>query len=464
MGLKDGLKKSINRQIDKSKDQISKSINRTSDDIKRSVKNGIKPYKQKTNSIINTAKDIANMPSKAADTIKHTAQSTKQFANGLKDAEGVKGKAQYLGNATKNYLQKFDFANKIKNKATDTVAFIKKWYHQLIWVSSAVLSIYLIVNIVIGFISLSFVISPSPHYYCDTEASASLKKTAVYQQYCNDGKNFDLENLNGHYIIQDGSGPCTDCATANMLMRYYSTKDINFFDYLWDDNGQYTSVGQSISCSTATGTTNLRKVVNGNSSNSTSCTAKSIIPGTIKFAKEHNKGYWSMANWGYLRDASLDLAAYEETSNYYSSNAKNENWVFDLSVDNYGVGSTWSVIWEDTCIIDGIVCKRVTASGSSITGETIKSTLSDASVCGAAGVLVYYNYGSGKNHAVLITDYDGQFWYIIDSAKGIAGGYEGPMDGSNNFAIFESEVRALLDSGSNSCGRMSIVRICYVVN
>lgn len=422
------------------------------------VKNGV------ANKIDNATQGVKNGIDNATRPVKNAAEFGKAFAN----AKGLKAKAGLVANKASQKFKGYEIYKKLKE-------LILKVQKIASWIAAhaypiAIISAILVVGTTatIFIISVAQSVSPTPHYYCDTEADGSLKKTAVYQQYCANGNNFDLENLNGHYIVQDGSGPCTDCATANMFMRYYTIKGLNFFDYMWDDTGMYKNEGQTLSSSISTSPVTIRKAVNGNTSASTTCTSKvGLAHGARQFASEHGITGWTMANWCYFRDDSLDLAAYEQTDDYYMSNADSDKWVFDLSVPNKGTGSSWCVYWSQILQVSDINAIEVTAEGSSVTGETIKELLNDSNVCGDAGILLYYNYpkgGSTGHHAILVTKYDEDtgYWYVIDSAKGLSGGYEGPLDGSGNFGIYDTDIAALLNSGAHSNGGYSINRICYI--
>jgi hypothetical protein len=418
------------------------------------VKNGV------SNKIDNAKQGVRNGIDNATRPVKNAAVFDKEFAK----AKGVKAKAGLVANKFKG-SETYKKLKELILKVQQIAAQIAAYAYPLV-IIAAILIVGATATIFI--ISVAQSVSPTPHYYCDTEADSSLRKTTVYQQYCTNGDNFDLENLNGHYIVQDGSGPCADCATANMFMRYYTTKGLNFFDYLWDDTGMYKNDGQTLSSSLSTSPVTIRKAVNGSNNNSTACTSTvGLAHGARQFASEHGVTGWTMANWCYLRDESLDLATYEQTDDYYLSNADNDKWVFDLSVPNKGIGSTWCGCWSQVLQVSDINAIEVTAEGSSVTGETIKDLLSDGNVCGDAGILLYYNYpkdGSTSNHAILITKYDEDtgYWYAIDSAKGLSGGYEGPLDGSGNFGIHDTDIAALLDSGEHANGEYSINRICYI--
>ena len=388
----------------------------------------------------------------------------KNFANDFKNANS---KSKFLGNKIKNNVgnnlaHTIDKIKKMFKRVADVVKFIAA-HIKLIGIAALItIAIYAGVIFVISIVQAC---NPTPHYYCDLNASSSLKKTAVYKQYCSNGKGFSLENLQGHYIIQDGSGPCTDCSLANLMMRYYSSKDVNFFDYLWAEDGLYTVDGQTIESNHISTPTTLRHAVNGGQTSASDETTSSKKNGSIEFSTVHGRQI-NMANWGYLRDDSLDLAQYEQTSDFYQDNSDNENWVWDLSLRDGESGTTWAVVWSHEIKIGDVRCTIETEEGSGLTSDALldvfngerNGTLTDP----AAGCLVYYSYPGDGNHAVLITGYEDNHWRIVDPAKGISGGFEGPLDGSSNFAIHDSGLSALFDSKQNSCNGYAITRICYV--
>ncbi len=440
------------RAFNNAKERAHNAPKNAADSVKKGVSDKIDLEKQKF------------MHSKPVEGFKNA----KAFGQEFKNAKGFKGKAGLIANKASQKFKSYEFYKKMKEmflKIQKVASWVAAHAYPIAIVTAVVLVLY---NGTLFAISIIESVSPTPHYYCDTEASASLKKTAVYQQYCGD-RGFDLENLNGHYIIQDGSGPCTDCATANMFMRYYTSQGLNFFDYLWDETGQYQMCGETLDSSLVSTPVTIRKAINGGTSAVTDTTCGSPANGAAAFASKNGVGGWTMANWGYLRDESLDLSAWDATSDYYLSNADSDKWVFDLSIPNNGAGSSWAVYWSQVLGVDSILCiENTSPGGTAITGDTIKDLLCDPNVCGDAGILLYFDYdGDGEgNHAILITKYEEStgLWYGIDSARGLAGGYEGPMDGSGNFVWKDIQVRALLNSGSNRNGNYGIAQICYIAN
>lgn len=455
MGLKDG-------GADKWGQRFAKTVERRVNNISKNAADGIKQKgKFAGDSVAHTGRQIKQGIDNVAKPIKGAAALGKDLAN----AKGLKAKAQLLGNKAGQKFKGTDFYKKLKElflKLQKMASWIAAHAYPLA-IASAVVLVGSFATIFI--ISVAQAATPTPHYYCDTEADGSLKKTAVYQQYCGDKGLFELEELNGHYIIQDGSGPCTDCATANMMMRYYTMKDLNFFDYLWKEDGQYSPSGQVLVTDHLATPTTIRHCINGTTTVRTTSLIKPANRnkpnGACKFALKNGISGWTMSNWGYLRDDSIDYESYEMTSDFYADNSANENWVFDLSVANRAPGSSWAVYWTGTTTVADMVCQETTAEGSAITGDYIKDLFSNSAVCAEAGILMYFDYGDGQ-HAVLLTKYDGGEWYIIDSAMGLAGGFEGPI--SDTFAWKASELNTLLNSGSNSAGGLKILRICWIAN
>ena len=42
-----------------------------------------------------------------------------------------------------------------------------------------------------------------------------------YKQYCENETSFmKFSDIDGHYVVQDGAGPCCSCAMLNMLISY----------------------------------------------------------------------------------------------------------------------------------------------------------------------------------------------------------------------------------------------------
>ena len=317
---------------------------------------------------------------------------------------------------------------------------------------------------VIFWISLTQAIGDTPHYYCDLDASPNIKNSAVYKQYCTQSRTvFSFENLTGHYVVQDGSGPCSSCSTLNMIIRYYTYYGINIYEYLWQENGQYTLEGQNVHETRNT----LRKAIN--TSAETSCTCGSWAKGSKYFAKLHGKGSdYKMANWGYYSDNSLDIAEWDQTGSVYIEGLYNKDgWVFDLSLEcvehttadgvRYGANTSWATLWEPKdIVIGGIPLKVKHESGSQLNADYIAQLLDSPDICGAAGIHVFYGYPKPGNkdgqHGILITGYEGdgdnRIWYVVDPGKGLAGGFEGPLN-SSTFALNSEGLTALFKSGGN---------------
>lgn len=429
------------------------------DGASRAFKQSLEPLKHDTNEAIESV----------GDTVRNTKQGLSDFKNyreGIKNAEGFRGKTAAAVKPAWNKAKNTETAKNIK-KMIDKIRLVASKVASLAEpLGAATLVISALYFIIFFGISVFQSVTPTPHYYCEVDAGPSLKKTAVWRQYCDDGTGFDLENLNGHYIVQDGSGPCTDCSMANLFMRYFTMQELNFFDYLWKEDGQYGMEGQTLSSSVVATPVTVRQAVNGGSSAATDTTCGSAKYGTANFGAAHGHPI-TMANWGYLRDESLDLAKYEETSAYYFNNWDNDNWVWDLSLPDRSNGTTWNASWTQTLEIDGYTCITKHIESSDLTGEFIKDLLKGkGDAVPDAGVVLYYAYSVDGNskHAILLTDYDENtgYWRCVDPAKGVNGGYEGPMDNSKHFAIHDQQINLLLNSGQNKRGVYRIVSITYV--
>lgn len=436
-----GLKRPTNKSTNSSQPNANKHLK------KWNSKNSSQTKSFKDTSIgqaLNNKKDELSRDFKGrTKNIRDSYESASSFINSFKNQKGFKNKAKFLGNKFKDT----DTAKKIEETITKIQRIanvIASYAYPILIVTAIVLLLYVGSMFII---SISQGISETPHYYCDTEASASLKRTDVYKQYCT--KNgFVLENLNGHYLVQDGSGPCLCCAYGNLLMRYYASFDYNVFDYLWGEDGRYSPDGQMLEVSGVGVNTTWRHATNRNLvSRCRDSNAGSAKYGAKNFAIEHGKSSWRMSNWGYLRDDSLDIDYWDDSMEYYESNYNNEHWVWDLSIDSNGPGSDWNATVSGDVKIDGLICRTVCTTIEN--GDKIKELFSNPDVMSDAGIILYYKHGSSA-HAILLTGYDEEYgWICIDSAQGLYGGYEGPLTNSN-FAWNGNAIEALLDDPDGS--------------
>lgn len=324
--------------------------------------------------------------------------------------------------------------NKYLKEASKVISFIASNIQTILVI---LLIIIVACYFLITFMSIFQAIGSTPHYYCDIDADKGVKRSKVYQQYCTNGSvGFELDNINGHYIVQDGSGPCTDCACLNLLLRYYTSKEINLYDYLWDNTGQFIADNNALSLDTTFGNTSIRKYIAA--SGNTNCSNKaSLTRGSKWFAKKHptknisNSNNFSKADWGYVRDESLSFEGLDFDEAINTDEAKNistnDNWVWDLSCE-----TTWSAQWGEGnyITIDG-----VTATWEYPEKWTNKEELKALLLKYPSGIVAWRNYGSG-NHAILITGWneEEQCFNVVDSALATSGGFEGPAT-SPNFVI-----------------------------
>lgn len=405
--------------------------------------------------------------------------------NAIKDPKGalINGAASIGGKSAKKVKE---MANKIRAirqliaVTTKVVKFIITWIKPIAIVGAVVL---ILGNLAIFALGVAQSVSPSPHYYCDLEANRSVKNSTVYQQYCKRSElAWNVDNINGHYIVQDGPGPAASCAMANMLLRFYTIEtsdlwfgDTNVYDYLWQSDGQYNNRGNSVGNSTNSNNS-LRNVLNNYNTTTPNEeeSAASMTNGSREFATLQGKSNYTMSNWGYLRDETIDIKDYVQTDDYYNDNSDNKKWIWDLSLNNKAPGSNWRWITGDESSWDTSFRLNVTKfnveqmvcpsgdEGYAILKKRINDVLSSKSKSGhwteyykgSAGIMVQYTRTGGGDpnltHTILITKHTADTWYGVDSSLGTSGGYEGPLDGSGNFVADDSAIAALLNSDSQT--------------
>ena len=408
---------------------------------------------------------------------------------------GTKAAGKGIWNGIKNN------AKKRKEKITNSKAYKKAakmarfvYMHGFVFgIGTAI--IVLGYSLTIFLIGVAQAVGHTPHYYCDIDAAKPVKESNVYKQYCKrQSLSWSVKNINGHYIVQDGTDKQNkieeNCAILNMLLRFYTidTEDfwfggINVYNYLWQKDGQYTMYGNSVAATADNSNNTIRQVfnnnnkeINGNFSKNTGNTPN----GTLQFANEHDIANFDGANWGYLRDDTIDYKKWEVTSDFYDPQKNNAKWVWDLSIKPNEQGFRWDMIdWNDIKIRFGVtqakINKQIIAnhdaeyykkqykeqimfllSGKSDAGVDDDKIISEY-YKGSAGIVVKYTQksaldGKEKDHTVLITRYDNDpnsneyVFFGVDSKKGITGGFEGPLDGTGRFVIDDIGVNDMLKS------------------
>ena len=431
-------------------------------------------------------------------------EANKDYKNDLKKSkkenhQTIGGKLGHRANRVKGKLK-----NRFEKTAKTTMKIAKNVvkFAKLLWLP--ILLVLIAYNGVIIGIGISQGLASSPHYYCDPDAPKSIKSSSVYQQYCVRKSNiWGVDNINGHYIVQDGKGPAASCAILNMILRFYSIDDDEFaygksnvYSYLWQQDGRYTNRGNSVG-GDDTGVTalkSIRQVLNNGASTANTKLNNNLENGTRSFALAHDKSNFTMSNWGYLRDESIDYEDYMLKSDFYDSQADNDKWVWDLSLDNMAEGTSWldsdfnskSGNWDFSVRMGVTRCNIETFKipagdkgyeifknridnilvGTS-EGETDEdkhfSTFLGKYYKGSAGVVLQYtktydNPTAEKEdyiHTILITkkEVSGNgtvTWYGVDSSLGTAGGWEGPLDGTGRFVVDDVWIAKLLNGSSNS--------------
>lgn len=393
--------------------------------------------KQKTSDKIDLAKN------------KIAHSNAAQFAN----QKGLKNKAAFLGKSALNKAKNTNAAKKLQNAA-------KKAAKAAQFIASNIVPISIICgvlvfgsNLAIMVVGITQAVGETPHYYCETDPSDSVKQSKEYKQYCENETSFmKFSDIDGHYVVQDGAGPCCSCAMLNMLIRFYYANGINIYDYLWQSDGKYAPIGNSILTDNSA-QYNLRLFITGNiSENTDPWRAKLGVNGSKDFAKSHGKNDYTMANWGYLRDPTIN------NSEGYGDLSTNENWVWDLSLENDAPGTGWEAQWYsgNNVTIEGTTATIVHESRAIRSINEFKILLN----AHPAGIVVYREYTPGNNHAILVTGYDestGRFT-VVDPARGFYGGFEHDADecvSGGGVTIYNNDI--LSDpsgTAANGCNHM----------
>lgn len=440
------------------------SFNKANSKIKTTIKNGADHSKEQFhNAKERISGDIKQGASDTLNSIKDKAKysSVGRFAQ----EKGFKNKAKFIGKGALNKFKSTDVYNTFKKVQKGIGNFlnfiIANW--QIILIIIAVLLVAS--TLALFAVSIAQTIGENPHYYCYTNPSPEIRKSKEYMQYCtNDASYIKFDDVNGHYVVQDGAGPCTACCVLNMLIRFYYSNDINIYNYLWQSNGQYGSVGNTLQA-TDSNEYNFRRYITGYiGKNEDMFTAKGQPNGSIDFAASFGKSNYTMANWGYLRDPTIDSG-----EGYGDMN--NENWVWDLSIaENNGEGSSWGTQWGNG--------RSVTIEGTTATfvevNEPIKSLddFKELLIAHPSGIIVYRQYGvmtgsSYPRHGILVTGYDedNQCFKIVDPAFGMSGGYErlatdGDCIKSNGVEIFNNSI--LSDPTGSTYGQPNMMKYVYL--
>ena len=391
--------------------------------------------------------------SKAVTTGKNIGTTGKNLGANIKDlANAKKGErlanlkklGSQLGKDTKNCFKGTRIEQKVKmliEKIRKIVQFIVS-NGKIIAIISAIVGIILLVAPFV--ISIVQTIGKTPHYYCevpgDDGVDEGIKNSALYQQYCaTGGSSLNLEDMNGHYIVQDQSGPCTACCTMNMTMRYFAANGINIYDYMWDDSGEYVNklddvtVNQHASSAyIADGCTesdNWYNIISQADNTSQSNGTNEPWP---TFAAKHGYKRTLQANWGYYYSDDI----WDNGTDSVTAARENDKWTWDLS---YGSPGHWyadmGTLTGTSITIDGVTC-TYTFVGAAITKNELITLLENH----PSGVCVCGHRSTGGGHGILISKYDAteDKFYVIDSGKYLGGGFEGPAD-SNLFCCYSGE-------------------------
>ena len=266
-----------------------------------------------------------NPVSKTVRGVKNTANNIGSFAK----QKGLKNKLKFLRQTKRG--------QKLEQKLYKIVKLVIKFRH-----------VGFIGVILIGLLNLTFGImgmvqnyGETLHYYCPIgkDTDPGILRSALYQQYCShlmpSNMGIGFEELNGHYLIQTGSGPCTMTARANLWIRFFAKNDIPIYDYLFTESGDCEIKGvnghmNNHSPSDVTDETFMRAFYDhGNAQNNDSFRNKTEkVVDALKANGLFQSGKPVNATMGYIRSEDL----YEE----YTDSASSENWVFYLQTAYIG--------------------------------------------------------------------------------------------------------------------------------
>jgi ElaB/YqjD/DUF883 family membrane-anchored ribosome-binding protein len=415
--IKDGIGEGTKKIGKKAKDTFDNSIAGKSVQGVKNAKKGLKDTK---------------------DRVAHGISNAKKTAQNFKNADGVKGKAKFVANGVGRRAKSKWANSETRNKLKKFIATVKRIIAiiKAVYIPLAITMglILLIGNFAIWVYSVYAAVGRTPHYYCDIETDdPGIKRSYLYQQYCANGSSLNLEELNGHYIVQGGSGPCTSCATLNLWMRYFTANDVNFFDYLWNENGE-----------------TLNNVNAHNADMSTTFAA--ISPGTAEgysdfvndvmtaknFMQEHNKGNYSTMGYVYNEEE------YTEKEDLSGSS----DWTFTTLLGDYGDTNFGCRGWNNgvTVTIDNVsLTMKSETDSANMNTEYLKKLLETH----PSGVVVYFKYYSEGygHHGMLITKFEDGKFYMVDSAPRLHGGWELPVeDSSRGAGLWYESVDAIIGS------------------
>lgn len=435
-------------KVDSVNRRLQKGAARVVNDAKTKVKaNTVDPLKDQFKA------DVAN---------NKTIQRAKTFRddmNSIRNARGLSGKADAVKNIGKrnvrNTLNKLGNTNvakkmkEFKKKLEDIFRFIANNWKVILIVTL----IFLIgIPLATFIISLAQGFGQSPHFYCDVDPDDFSTDSIFYQQYCERNANsFELEKLNGHYIVQDAYGNATElakaCALNNMLLRFWCMNEVNWYDCIWDNTGEYP-VEPPLTIKYSNGAGNIRTFMTGGelvkdtkstySYESKSYTSSGAI-GSRNFAA--SKGYknYNYGNWGFVRDSSLN---FDYTEDAYKDLSKSTEWVWDLSTVVSSDGSYTPYSWyvNDASFTLNVESSWAFSGGIVEIKKGSFSALEDKATVldflrgergfkkHPEGIVVYTD-----DYAVLVTGYNDfdETFICIDSGMGLAGGFEGPINSKN---------------------------------
>ena len=392
--------------------------------LKDDVNNGVHKFSRLeslkyNNPVSGAVRGVKN----GVDGVKNSVNTMKNFAK----QKGLKNKL--------NFLRHSKHGQKIEQKLFKIVKFIIKFRH-----------VGLIGVLVIALFNFSLAIIGSLrsygetlHYYCPVgkDIDPGLVKSALYQQYCSNlvpsNIGIGFEELNGHYLVQTGSGPCTMTARANLWIRFFAKNNVSIYDYLFNETGDCEIKGvnghmNNHSPSDVTDETFMRAFYDHDGSISGFTNKEEGVVTALKENGLYQSGKTINATMGYIRSEDL----YEEYTNSKSS----ENWVFYLPtvyIGNMGPTAADGAYMEINGVrgtlrnVDLKSIRYSSASGKEKIIELLKEH-----PCGVICRVGPDKHGTGS-HSCTITGYDEKEkkFLVVDPAAYCSGGFEVLQDSPN---------------------------------
>lgn len=387
-----------------------------------------------------------NPVSGAVRGVKNGVNNVKSSVNTMKDFAKQKGLKNKL-----RFLRQSKHGQKIEQKLFKVVKFIIKFRHVGL-IGVLVIALFNLLMLLIGF-GQSF--GETLHYYCPVgkDIDPGLTKSALYQQYCAhllpSGMNLGFEDLNGHYLVQTGSGPCTLTSRANLYLRFFAKNNVSIYDYLFDETGD-CAISEGVNGSVASNTSFMRAFYSHTGDAEEWANGSDFhndVPEVITFLGSIGFPTSDVeATMGYIRS--------EDTFDEYTNSSSSDDWVFYAPTTVQGQGDMGPTIEEGSWIeINGVkaTLKNVSLGNGYESDKAKMIELLEEHPC---GLITRVDH---DKHSILVTGYDASTdkFLVVDPAPRLNGGFEVPQDAGSGVG---SQAKRSL-----SPGNWSVKHVSYIV-